>query len=127
MSEMIERVANAAADFDGRPLDKLGRADKDRYLARARVEIEAMREPSKDMGLAGFLVNKFENKQSNGEFGCPGVKCDVDPPKDWLDPENAGAVKAFLDAPKCLIARVNLAPDRVWRAMIDAALSEERK
>src|SRR6185437_11678244 len=30
------------------------------------------REPTEAMQKAGFFANRFENRQSNGEYGCPG-------------------------------------------------------
>ena len=40
---LVEMVAKSDADFDGRPFVGLGRADKDRYLLRARAAIAAIR------------------------------------------------------------------------------------
>ena len=34
-------IARSDADYDGRPFDKLGRADRERYLERARLSARA--------------------------------------------------------------------------------------
>jgi hypothetical protein len=38
---MVEAAARSDATFDGRDFDKLGRADRERYLARARLSVAA--------------------------------------------------------------------------------------
>ena len=74
-------------------------------------------EPTEEMSRAGFRVNVFKNYH-NGEPGCPGVVCPIAPPDDWLAPENAEAVKAYLAAPKCMVARATIPAEPAYRAMI---------
>lgn len=40
---VIDIVARSDADFDGRPYDGLGRADRERYRDRARASLAALR------------------------------------------------------------------------------------
>lgn len=49
MESMIERVAKGQSDFDGRPWLSMSKADRVRYLERAKIAIEAMREPTGEM------------------------------------------------------------------------------
>lgn len=66
MSEMVERVAKALYAADGYKLlvvDAAWEADRveirERYRSLAVVAIEAMREPTIDMQVAGFLTNEI--------------------------------------------------------------------
>lgn len=49
---MIERVAESQAKFDGRTLISMPRGERERYIERARLAIEAMRDPTP--GMCGF-------------------------------------------------------------------------
>lgn len=40
--EIVEKAARSDADFDARPFSRLGRADRERYLARARAALTAV-------------------------------------------------------------------------------------
>ena len=39
--KMVEAAARSDANIDGRPFDRLGSADRERYLARSRAALEA--------------------------------------------------------------------------------------
>jgi hypothetical protein len=54
MENMIERVAESQAKFDGRELIAMPRGERERYRQRARLAIEAMREPTQSMIDAGY-------------------------------------------------------------------------
>lgn len=58
MTTMIERMARAAAIFDGRPFETMGRVDRERYLARAMAELAAIREPTAAMVEAGWMLSE---------------------------------------------------------------------
>jgi acyl-CoA reductase-like NAD-dependent aldehyde dehydrogenase len=47
--EMVEKIAIGQCEFDGRPWLSMPRTERDRYMARARLAIEAMREPTEAM------------------------------------------------------------------------------
>lgn len=49
MTSMIKRVAESQAKFDGRTLVGMSRTDRERYMERARLAIETMREPTEAM------------------------------------------------------------------------------
>lgn len=46
---MIEKIAVGQSEFDGRPWLSMPKTERDRYIARARLAIEAMREPTEAM------------------------------------------------------------------------------
>ncbi len=110
---MVERVARALCAADG-----YSWAEDELYMRQARAAIEAMREPTEEMQKAGLRVNKYENKG-----GCPGVP-HGDPCTDWKDP---AAISGYMkQTGVCRVARVTMPADEPWRAMIDAALSEQK-
>lgn len=81
------------------------------------------KEPTEEMLRAGMQANQFVNDH-NGEPGCPGVPSPPFP-ADAFDADmttciDPAKLEAWKMAPKCLIARVTLPPDRPWRAMIEA-------
>jgi hypothetical protein len=80
-------------------------------------------EPTEEMLRAGLRANRFTNKH-NGEPGCPGVGSPPFPVDAFdanmttcIDPEK---FEAWEKAPKCLVARVTLPPERPWYAMLEA-------
>lgn len=54
MTVMIRRVAESQAEFDGRSLIHMPRFERERYMARARAAIMAMREPTVLMRAAAY-------------------------------------------------------------------------
>lgn len=49
----LEQVAESQAKFDGRSLAGMPKGERGRYIERARLAIEAMREPTEEMIDAG--------------------------------------------------------------------------
>ena len=73
--DMIERVARGQADFDGRGWMAMSRGERGRYIQRARLAIQDIREPTEAMEDAGTL-----------------------PTYQWIDESAAGVWKRMIDA-----------------------------
>lgn len=93
----------------GKPMS---REDRKRAVLRAHKTMQTNR----------FTISGRENRQPDGKLGCPGVVCSVPRPSDWLNPDNAASVRAYMEAPKCLVARAIIPAAPTWRAMIDSIL-----
>lgn len=106
---MVERVARTAATFDGRPFEGLGRADRSRYLERARLEIEAMRELTDEMIINGLdgLVCKIGEQEHRA-------------PK----PSDAESTEAYRYIRIGLRMQDGEGVKACWQGAISAALSE---
>lgn len=128
MSQIEDIIAKAMSASKAWPV--VFEAGSAAELARAAVAaldaagfVVVPKEPTEEMLRAGMQANQFVNDH-NGEPGCPGVPSPP-LPADAFDADmmtciDPAKLEAWKVAPKCLIARVTLPPDRPWRAMIDA-------
>lgn len=106
MTEMIERVAKAIREHEAYWWNRSDEPEDGLAETLARAAIEAMREPTEMMGAAGLMASSHDPLGGNEKLS------DEDAEKiGWTDRLRANPLRWEMP---------------VWRAMVDAALGDQR-